>query len=409
MAAVLESVFTDRVVGGVLLVPREELLGALPIRVGPVNLSLNATGMPYASHPINSLVGSAGALLGSSSRISASLTGVGRTQAELRTATESEFRDRIVFGVVETIRRNESLKNLVDSAGTLALPDVRRIVRDYSGIDFGPLESAVAELVPFLSRRKQRRALSRFAAPIRELVAAIDTRPLELDLAVRELVHFKSLLMARKTTEASWRTLLFDLIDKQFAVPAAPVYSWCAHCFSGAMVEFLEGDRFCSPARCPWCDRVLRVLSSFSPSGRLADSMATKDGLLGVAVGWHLRRLGMRFRGAMDIGGAEVDFLIGRKSNTTVLECKMHNVLASEKALASHVADDGEQLCDHVRRVESAGRRVRRAACIVNLTRPSLRRALNRLRNDSRMRALGKSGGQIVSFQDFPAWISAQV
>jgi hypothetical protein len=284
---------------------------------------------------------------------------------------------------------------------------VHTSIPDYNALDWSAATEFGPRFEAFLKRAPSKKPINRFTLNFTAILNQLRPEVHQEQIIIHSARHFVGLLKARSVSESSWRGVFFELFARGLVTASTCMFLWCRHCPQGgftASASLLVGDL---PPFCPSCGRLARAMVSFIPDGHLLDGIRLKDGLLGAAVGWHLRKNRVRFEHSLPVGATEIDFVATahatRRIGEILIECKMLQVSGTPKQLARNLRDSLEQLADHRALLEAEGRTVEDAICVLNLTKNNL---LTVRRSGF---PLGPDANRLVSYENFPEWLRARV
>jgi hypothetical protein len=321
----------------------------------------------------------------------------------LKEATGDDLRDRLVTAILETIRLNAPLRSLAFDGEMISRSRLRKTVKDYAGIDFSPIVTAFQDFLPFLQGRKQRKAVSGVARGIDDLLGSFEVEPLRANLVWVSAAHFQTVLRARRVSESDWRRLFLKLAHRQFLAPSSLLYFWCTKGPEAAFSTSFTPVYLADSPLCPLCGRVAQAICTFVPAGCLQKAMESKDGMLGVAVGWFFRKHEVRFKAGHLIGGTELDFVASGRRGRLLVECKMHHVLTPEGHIRGQILASRNQLRDHIHVANREGLKLAGASCVVNLTSQHLKKILRGLAVESD-EVYQRLQAEVISYEDFADW-----
>jgi len=144
-------------------------------------------------------------------------------------------------------------------------------------------------------------------------------------------------------------------------------------------------------------------LACFAPTGAFHNAIKLKDGLLGAAIGWHLKKRGIRFWHAHCEEGTEMDFIPIVQNGRLLIECKLLSVSVPAKQLLRNLREAVKQLDEHAALLEKQGRNLRGSVCVVNLTDQTLAS----LRRDESLREIAEN--RLISYERFSDWLRVKV
>jgi len=390
----------------ILLVSPAELFPQLAVSSDGLHLPFMSRGLPYLSHGFESIRRGMAALLyqhGVDPLAVQRRRRALQVTESLKEATEGDARDRLVMAGLQTIRINAPLRELVLGDEPISRPRLREAVKDYSGINCSPIEAAFQDFLPFPRGRRQRKAVGGVARSLDDLLGSFQIEPLKANLVCMSAAHFQKVLRMRGVSQADWRRLLFELTYRQLLIPSSLLYFWCTRCPEAGFVASFTPAYFADSPLCPLCGRVAQAMCTFAPAGYLREAMKLKDGMLGVAVGWFLRKHGFQFKHGLTIGGTELDFIVSGRRGCLLIECKMHHILKPEEHIRSQILASRTQLRTHIHVAQREGLQPKGAACVVNLGSHPLQKTLRRLKAETDL-AYQELRAEVISYEDFADW-----
>jgi hypothetical protein len=218
--------------------------------------------------------------------------------------------------------------------------------------------------------------------------------------------RFVELLKARRVSESQWRSLVVSLAHAELLEPSSFIYLWCRRCPKIGFTVPTTLSMCDLPPLCPCCGKEAHAISALVPAGPLQDAIFAPDGLLGVAVAWHLQGRQLRFEMSKDIGTTEFDFLVNTRSGPVLLECKMLHTLSGN--LKTNILTSRNQLRDHIKALITQGINPYKAACIVNIPHKELQPLLRDISPEMDPE-FNSAKGMILSYEHFPKWLEAQL
>jgi hypothetical protein len=398
----LESVLCSRIpsIGRTLLLSPIELFGEAQKRVGrKLWIKFRLMGLPYITGNFNRMYKSL------NRRRCARAFAPDQSQeahvaiSEWQAANSRRAQDLTVAAILETVRRNSSLRDLTAGEEPITAPRVAQAVPNPEKLDWQPLKGLVELFEPFLMRSSSRKPINRFTLNFTALLPHLQPEISVERVAIQSAHHFARLLKARKVSEDAWRQLLLRLIDLDFVTASTPTFLWCRKFPGDGFVASTSMSWGTSPPSCPWCGKTAHAIAAFVPTGSLRDAMALRDGLLGAAIGWHLIRHGIAFTHGHSEAGTELDFLLEVGDLRLLIECKVLNVLVPAKQLARNVRKGVKQLERHAALMESRGTNLLDSVCVVNLTDRGL----------SSLMSIGLWKESVISYERFPEWLRAKI
>ena len=396
----LQGVLSSRnsSLGRILLLSPTELFGETQARVGQkLSVRFRLVGLPYISGNLNRLLktlkrnGPARSSADPSREAHVALL-------EWQQSNARHAQHLTIAAILETVRRNSSLRVLTSGEEAITLPRVALAVPELDKLDWTPMANLGELFQSFLGRSSSRKPINRFTLNLTGLLAYSRPEITLQGIALESARHFVQLLKARKISEESWRKQLLKLIDLDLVGSVTPTFLWCrkfpADGFA-ASTSMSWGST--SPPSCPWCGKTAHSIAAFVPTGSLREAMALRDGLLGAAVGWHLIRSGIPFAHGQSIDGTELDFLLALRQGHLLIECKMLSTLVSAKQLTRNIRDAVRQLDRHAALFESRGSELLSSICVLNVTDRKL----------SSLNGIPKE--RVISYERYPEWFRTRV
>jgi hypothetical protein len=405
--SLLEAVFDpkQRLLGRVLLLSPSDIFGEAAVRPKGTGLVIlfRFTGFPYMSRGIKGLSLGFDCVTHYRQERPSQAAGAKSTLKEWMETNRREIQDLFVASVIETVRRNEPLRELACSADAITAVSVRRRIPSYDALDWSAMEVLPGVIEPLLKREPTRKAINRFTLNCTVLLQEVQPETLQERIIIESMRNFVGLLKARAVSENGWRNLFYNLMDRDLIRPATCMFLWCSRCPHGGFV--MSASLTCGklPPFCPSCGAIACAIAAYNPHGPLREAMSLKDGLLGAAIGWHLRRVRAPFRHAHSVNGTELDFIVGARQGSLLIEAKMFRAAPSLKQMARNVREALAQLLTHTKILEADGWDVRKRVSVVNLTN----RELTSLRRSSF--PLGTDAKCVISYERFPRWLRSNL
>jgi hypothetical protein len=391
----------EQVPGRVLLLSPQELFGETVIRPPGSKLTFlfRLTELPYLSHSLKNL-DSAFALAADSRHAEhAGADNAKQAIAEWAEVNRRGAQDLVVAALLETVRRNQPLLSLTAGADKVTALRVRQGIPDYGALDWQEIPALIQLAEPFLKAEKSRKAINRITLNCTALVQNVQPDIMQERLICWTAGHFVRLLNTRRVTQRAWRDLLFGLIDLGMVLPCTQMFLWCRRCPHGGFALSTTPSVGTLPPFCPSCGGRAHAVACYTPHGPLLDAMTLKDGLLGAAIGWHLKTSRITFWHALSVKGTEIDFAAKTSKGHLLIEAKMLHVLGSEKQIIRNLRDSLAQLTDHADLLRSEGWKLQEAICVVNLTERHLR-SLQRVSP-----SIQPTANNLLSYERFPRWL----
>jgi hypothetical protein len=401
----LEGVLNSRSpeMGRILLLSPVEVFGEIQAPMGrKLSLLFRLTGLPYLSGSVMELSQSLKRTMSRRRGESRQTGDARRAIADWAAANGRQAQDRIVAAVLETVRRNAPMRALATSDQPIAPVLVARTMPDYVALDWAAMEELLRLFEPFLARTSSKKPINRFTLNFTALLPYFEPEFTQQDVIVRSGLHFVELLRQRRASETVWRHLLMRLIDRDLVAPSTSMFLWCRRFPEDGFVASAPFAVGGLPPFCPSCGRDAHAMASFAPTRGFRDAMSLKDGLLGAAIGWHLKQRRIRFWHAHCERGTEMDFIVILGGGHVLIECKILSVSGPMKQRARNVREAIRQLDEHAALLQTEGWKLRGSACVVNLTEQDLAS----LQRGGFLASAAES--RLVSYQRFRDWLRTE-
>jgi hypothetical protein len=373
-----------------------------------VLFQFRARGFPYLSHRYDSLLASwQEHWIFLNEVLKQKQKNITKPIQQLQESTRPKLGDNLLLAVLATLQKNPVLLELAKRAEPVDINQLRQAVRDYSCVDFSALESFFVDALPmFLQGSKARKAINRLTMNLDSLVHVGDPDGAKRLMAWATASRFVELLRARRVSETQWRSIVVGLADAELLEPSSSIYLWCRRCPEVGFTVPTILTKCDLPPFCPCCGRDAHAIAALVPAGALQDAFFALDGLLGVAVAWHLRKHDFHFEAAKQTGTTELDFLVKTRSGSILLECKMLHSLSAN--IAANLWSSRNQLRDHIKGLTEQGIKPYKAACIVNIPVRELRSLLQNLSQEAAAE-FHNIEGEVISYERFPRWLESQL
>lgn len=401
----LEGVLSSRKpeLGRTLLLSPVEFFGEIQARVGPkLSLLFHLTGFPYLSGKIKELSGSLSRMMSERGVESQQSNDAKKAMADWAAANGRQAQDLIVAATLETVRRNGAMRELATSDQLVTPVRVAQEMPNYEALDWKPMEELFQLFEPFLARSRSKKPINRLTLNFTALLRHFQPEISQLDVIVRSAQHFVGLLQKRGVSEAAWRSLLLMLIDRDLVASYTSMFLWCRKFPQDGFVASASFALGALPPCCPSCGKDAHAMASLAPAGGFQDAMKLKDGLLGAAIGWHLKRRGIQFWHARCEKGTEMDFIPVVRDGHLLIECKILSVSVPARQLARNVREAVKQLDEHAALLEKEGWKLHGSVCVVNLTDQDL----TCLQRDGF--PIGNAENRLISYERFSEWLRAK-
>jgi len=409
LALLLEACLTDPVASRALLLHRTELFPRLEIPIEGSMITIAAGGLPFLSESPKLIRRSLKDLAGKYATHSPHPERLAEAQdrmASAQAAIAESVRDAFALAILNTVSANPPLLELVNGPRPIDRPRLRHAVKDYSGIDWSPAAALLAEAFSALFQTdKSRKPIQQLLIHIDALKDAVDLERFKAQIVDWLTAHFHRLLQIRGVHHDDWAGLVQQLHDDRFLEHAGPLYFWCTQCEETGVFGTLQTSRVGMDLFCPKCGRRMFYTAAFYSTGALTQALELHDGVLAAALAWHLTQRDIDFDDSVKLPDAELDFVLRSSEGDAIIECKMNHLLGDDDSLLNTLYKNRNQLRDHVLIAKNQGMAFHSAACIVNLTRRQLTPLLKRM-NAEPDADFVRVRGQILSFEDAPAWLA---
>lgn len=401
----LEGVISSRKpeLGRTLFLSPVEFFGEIQAPLGPkLSLRFHLTGFPYLSGKIKELSRSLSRMIAECGVESHQASDAKKAMADWAAANGRQAQDMIVAATLETVRRNDAMRSFATSDQPVTPIRVAQEMPNYEAIDWKPMEELIQLFDPFLTRPRSKKPINRLTLNFTALLRHFQPDVGQLDVIVRSAHHFVGLLQKRGVSEAAWRGLLLGLIDRDLVAPYTSMFLWCRKFPQDGFVASASFALGSLPPCCPSCGEDAHAMTSLAPGGGFEDAVKLKDGLLGAAIGWHLKSRGIQFWHAHCEKGTEMDFIPVVRGGHLLIECKILSVSVPARQLARNVREAVKQLDEHAALLEKEGWLLHGSVCVVNLTEHDLAS----LRRDGF--PTGKAENRLISYERFSEWVRAK-
>jgi hypothetical protein len=354
----LESLLNPRApeFGRTLLLSPVELFGEAQVLLAPkLSLLFHLTGLPYLSGKVKDLSESVRQMISATGADAQQSVDAKCAIADWAAANGRQAQDLVVTSVLETVRRNPSLRNLATSDQPVTTVEIAKQIPDYQALDWKPMEEMFPLFEPFLARSRSKKQINRFTLNFTALLRHCQPDMSQPDVIIRSAQHFVGLRNKRGVSEAVWRVLLMKLIEHDLVAPYTSMFLWCRRFPEVGFVASASLALGVLPPCCPSCGKDAHAMACFLPAAGFDAAMRLKDGLLGAAIGWHLKKHGIRFRHSHCEQGTEFDFIPIVPNGQLLIECKILSVSVPAKQLMRTLRDAVKQLTTHHALLAKAG------------------------------------------------------
>ena len=409
LGSFLARLLTDRVIASVFLLHRDELFQRQYFREQGVTIPLGTSGLPLMSHRAVDLRTSFERHV---EKVSAYVPRWFQGEAErlleqIEEATAERPIDAIVVALLNTVRQNASLRYLVNGDERVTHRTLRTKIRTYESLSFDGIEEDWAKAVSALMGGHAGRAMRDIFLHADLLKGMIDLERFRFALLQRTILHWESLLPARKVKDVDWRRTILGLHNSCLVEHFGPLCMWCNRCGETGVTANVATSYVLHPVYCPRCRGPVHAVTTFAPIPPLRQALELQDGALGAAIGWWLVTHGIEFTASKDVAGYEIDFVIPVQDGIVMVECKMNHLLAKDRLMGKLYENRG-QLRDHLIATRRDGVKARAAGCIVNLSAHELKGLVDTMAPESEP-AFREAGGVLLSYEEAGDWLNACV
>lgn len=414
VGGLLDAMFDDKRVGRLLLLNPTDLLPTIKVDEEEFRGLVRTPLLPYLSRPFAEMFEKP--LRGPHAFAVAAYLGEKRREQVLKYAEHLRdtlmegMRDSFLLALLAVVRENAVLRDLITSGKPLTRATLRQAVKDYSGISVEPAKAHIEALLALFTAGKGRKSLNRMFVNLDQVTSIMGDNTAQLLQLAWSAKHLLQSLSLRGLSEADLRSVVLWLAQAGFLEQSGPLFLWCNACREwpvwGSVPSYVDVGLL--PPVCPSCGRIAKGITTFRPADALAQAIALKDGLLGAAVGWHLRSRSIKFRHGIDAGirgeGEELDFVTMKRGARALIECKMNELVGGNaRKVLGRLLQNRDQLRDHIRRCVGDGTKLDRACCVVNLHRQHLRAVMAKAPGESDPDFV-RLGARLISYEEFPSW-----
>jgi hypothetical protein len=407
-AILLEACLADSAMSKVLLLHKTELFPRLEVPMEGSKVTIAAGGLPFLSHAPKLLRRSLKILAAKYAAHSPHPDRMADTQQQVesaQTALAEPLKDAFALAILNTVAANPSLLELVNGSHPIDRPQLRRAVKDYSGIDWSHAVSLLGEAFSVLWQAdKSRKPVQQLLFHLDALKDVIDLERFKAQIVDWLVAHFQRLLQIRDVSHEDWSRIILRLHDDRFLEHAGPLYFWCVRCEETGVFGAIQMSRVGATLFCCKCGREVPYMAAFYSTGVLTQALELHDGLLAGALAWHLTQRAIVFDDGVKLPNAELDFVLKGNAGDCLIECKMNHLLCPDDAIRSTLYKSRNQLRDHLQIVRLHGMTMRHAACVVNLTRQQLDPFLETMEPETDPE-FASAQGQILSYEEAPMWL----
>jgi len=403
----LEACLADPVISKVLLLHRTELFPRLEVPVEGSTVTIAAGGLPFISDAPRHIRRSLKLLACKYAAHSPHPARIAEAQQRVEsveTAVAESVRDAFALAILNTVSANPPLLELVNGTRPTDRPRLRQVVKDYSGIDWGPAASLLADALSALWHAdRSRKPVKQLLIHLDALKDAVDLERFKAQIVEWFVTHFQRLLHIRGVHHEAWAEAVLQLHQDAFLEHAGPLYFWCVRCEETGVFGAIQMSHVGIDLFCPKCGRRVPYVAAFYSTGALAQAFELHDGVLAAALAWHLTRQDIFFDDGGKLPNAELDFMVKSSAGNGLIECKMNHLLDQDN-LRSTLYENRGQLRDHILIANGQSMAIRHAACVVNLTHDQLAPLLQAMAPETEAEFVCVRG-QIMSYEDAPTWL----
>lgn len=165
-----------------------------------------------------------------------------------------------------------------------------------------------------------------------------------------------TLLEARGLEYEGYQSILADLYRDRLISNVGTIF-WCVRCQDDVTIVTTQSR--VSPThlkmKCMKCQRAMAAGALYQLDGLLRECLFSNDGLLGVGVGWLLKKHGTAFTAEGYVQDQELDFRFRLRDEEVLVECKMHKTNRDAEATIQHLVTDISQAAKHAGVVRKSG------------------------------------------------------
>ena len=406
----LEACLADLSTSKVLLLHKTELFPRLEVPIEGTTVTIAAGGLPFLSHAPKQIRRSLKILSDKYAAHSPHPARMAEAQQQVesvQTAVSEPLQDTFALAILNTVAANPPLLELVNGPRPVDRTQLRRAVRDYSGIDWSHAGSLLGEAVSALWQAdKSRKPVQQLLFHLDALKDVIDLERFKAQIVDWLVAHFQRLLQIRRVSPEHWTEIVLRLYDDRFLEHAGPLYFWCVRCEETGVFGAIQTSLVGPPLFCCKCGREVPYMAAFYSTGAFTQALELHDGMLAAALAWHLTQRAIAFDDSVKLPNAELDFVLKGNAGECLVECKMNHVLCPDDTIRGTLYKSRNQLRDHLQIAKAHGMTICHAACVVNLTRQQLDPFLKTMETE-RDPEFVRVQGQILSYEDVANWLNA--
>jgi hypothetical protein len=406
LGSFLDRVLADPILAAVFLLHRDELFQRQYLIEGDATIPLGTTGLPLMSHRVvdfrRSVERHAAKIAAYSPRWPRAEAE--RLQEDVQASAGERPTDAIVVAILNTIRNNPNLRDLVTGDEHVTRSMLRKKIRTYETLTWDGTQDDWAAAVNVLLGGHAGRAMRDLFLHVDLLKGIIDVERFRLSLLERTLSHWERLLSARRVKDVDWRRAILNLHQQCLVEHAGPLCLWCNHCPETGVTANVAASFVIHPVYCPRCRRPAYAATTFIPIPPLQQALELQDGVLGASIAWWLATHNVQFTPCKDVAGYEIDFVIPVGDDVVMVECKMNHVL-DKHDLSRKLYENRNQLRDHVVAAVRDGVKICAAVCIVNITARELKTFISTMNSESEP-VFTAVGAVILSYEEARAWLT---
>lgn len=409
-AILLEACLTDPVTSKVLLLQRTELFPRLEVPIEGSTVTIAAGGLPFLSDAPKHIRRGLKIIAGKYAVHSphpARMADAQQRVHTVETAVSEPIQDAFALAILNTVAANPALLGLVNGPRPIDRPQLRRAVRDYSGIDWSYAASPLRDAFSALWQAdKSRKPVQQLLFHLDALKDVIDLEQFKAQIVDWLVGHFQRLLQIRGVSYEDWGGVVLRLHQDAFLEHAGPLYFWCVRCDETGVFGAIQTSLVDRPLFCCKCGRMVPYMAAFYSTGPLTQALELHDGVLAAALAWHLTWREIAFDDGVKLPDAELDFVLKGKAGDCLMECKMNHLLRPNDTIRGTLYQSRNQLRDHLLVAKGQGMTISRAACVVNLSRQQLVPLVKTMEPEADAE-FASVRGQILSYEDVAIWLNS--
>ena len=405
----LDACLADPLAAKVLLLHRTELFPRLELPIEGSMVTIAAGGLPFLSHAPKQIRRTLKLLAAKYAAFSPQPERIVKSQQlveSAQSAVSEPLQDAFALAILNTVAANPPLLELVNGPRPIDRPQLRRAVKDYSGIDWSHATTLLRDACAALWQAdKSRKPVQQLLVHLDALKDVMDLERFKAQIVDWLVTHFQRLLQTRGVRYEDWGGVVLRLHQDGFLEHAGPLYFWCVRCAETGVFAAVQTSLVDRPLFCCKCGREVPYMAAFYSTGPLAQALEHHDGVLAAALAWHLTQRQIAFDDGVKLPDAELDFVLKGEAGDCLIECKMNHMLGENDSIRGTLYQSRNQLRDHLHIATRQGMTISHAACVVNLTRQQLVPLIGTMEPEADAE-FARAGAQILSYEDVATWLN---